>query len=89
MEGVPTDISSSFLFTLYFFFLAAFFVACIFGVLVVIYKDRRRVFIDKENNYISYFFANRKKEATILSIMWSVAAIMFIALFIVLSIAKR
>ncbi len=89
MEGLPTDISGIFFVKLYFFFLLALFVACIFGVLALINKDRRRIFMQKDNNYISYFFTNRKKDATVFSIMWTVAAIMFIALFVILSIAKR
>jgi len=85
MKDLVLLLNDSVFINLYMGFLFVVFFACIACVAIIIYRDRYRVFRDK--NYISYLFSNRKTEVRIMIGLLSLAYILFILGFILSSVA--
>lgn len=54
----------------------------ILAIASVIIRDRVRIFREKDPNYMSFFFINRRMELILISISFFVYFIVFVSLFV-------
>jgi FtsH-binding integral membrane protein len=74
---------------IFFFALSAWFIACFAAMGLVMFKDRQKILVEKDRNYINYFFMSRKREAKILFSMWAAALSAFILFFVLTALSQK